>query len=142
MRLNGHPDFRRLRFVEIDEKQAKEEDIDPGCWLYVTLGRAERQYEIPFWLAATSEQIAILVEFAASVARIHAARVPTLLILDIGWNWTEGFFDRYAEYLLQLPCQVVIVHQEFPSDLSKPVWEGWHHVTIKRGKDGSEFVQE
>jgi hypothetical protein len=138
IRVHGHPLLRHMEFRE-EHVEPDEEEGEPGrdgWFLYVNTGNNVAPMNLPLGSLATSEEIIVLVQIAAALARIQSQHTPTILVLDAGeWNWDESVYDELAPYLAKQPYQVILAHAYQPVDFRRPEWIDWVALEVKRGKD-------
>jgi hypothetical protein len=145
IRLNGHPLWRLLEFREehIEPNENEGEPGREGWFLYVPVGK-NPSYMLPFTNLATSEQIGVMIQFAAALARVQSHDAPTLLVLDGGgWNWGDSLLDVFAPYLAKQPFQVVLVLRSRPMNFGGEPWQEWGAAYFECGKGvGNNTVTE
>lgn len=142
IRVNGHPLWRLMEFRE-EHITPNEDEGEPGrdgWYLYVPVGK----YKVPFTGLAKSEQIGVMVQFAAALARVHSHDAPTVLLLDGGgWNWLDGLLDAFAPYLAKQPFQVVLVLRSRPLNFGGEPWQEWGAAHFECGEGiGNNTVTE
>jgi hypothetical protein len=145
IRIDGHAFCRHMEFRD-EHAAPNEEEDEPGrdgCYLYVAAD-TDPTKKLPLAALATSEEIAVIVQFAAALARTQARHTPTLLVLDAGgWNWCDSLFDYFAPYFAEQPYQVVLARAEVPKSFGNDVWAGWSAVQLERGKNrGDNTITE
>jgi hypothetical protein len=136
IRINGHEFCRHMEFCEehVDADEDEDEPERHGWYLYVATG-AKPNEKLPFLALATSEQIVVMVQFAAALARIQADHTLTLLVLDPAWNWCDDLFGEFAPYLAGQPYQVVVARADLPRNFARKEWGSWNAVELRRGKN-------
>jgi hypothetical protein len=123
----GRPITFQQEDIEDDEGQLTGEKT-------MTLRRVkDGRRGIPYAVFSTSEQLRVMIEFGAALARTKSALAPTMLIVDASsWNIDEARLAKYAEYFLAQPFQTFFIRGPDWQPPKTSAWEDWRRYRLRR----------
>lgn len=138
---NGLAQFHGMKFIEEERSEWYPDDKNQQPYVALSVPRNHPDTftgSIPgrlyFAALAHSEQIELLIEFAAALGRERAQQMPTLLMLDgSGWPFSDAYLAVIAQRLIRQPFQIALTLDD-RSFRDERAWESWGRIFYKREK--------